>query len=220
MTNEATQQDGSKPKDDLSEDQKGRFEVWFGLSLALFAAVLAINELAGGKYGDDELKMTTEKTSAYLWYQSKGIKESLAEGQRDTLKALIASGSVDAAHRSGIDQTIVELDRKIARYEAEKTEILEGSASLGPDQQVLEVDGAKGKVVGVKDMDRDLQRLSAAGDRFDIATLFLQLCLVFGALGLIVTKPKMKRTFLITMVVGGVLGAALSAMGFVALGVL
>ena len=37
--------------------------------------------------GDEELIATEEKVSAYLWYQSKGIKESQAEGQRDLLHA-------------------------------------------------------------------------------------------------------------------------------------
>src|SRR5215204_4934191 len=76
-------------------EEKGRgFEIWCGLVLALFAAVLAVTDLGAGKYGDDELIAHNEKNGAYLWYQSKGIKETLVEGQRDTLQSLVDAGSI------------------------------------------------------------------------------------------------------------------------------
>src|SRR5262249_45939345 len=56
-------------------------ETVFALSLAIFAALLALNELGAQKYGQEELRLSNEKTGAYLWYQSKGLKESVAEGQ-------------------------------------------------------------------------------------------------------------------------------------------
>ena len=43
---------------------KKKYEAIFGLVISLFAAVLALNELASGKYGDDELQLTSERTSA------------------------------------------------------------------------------------------------------------------------------------------------------------
>lgn len=204
---------------EVEEKQKQRFETLFGLALALFAAVLAVNDLAGGKYGDDELKMTTEKTSAYLWYQSKGIKESLAEGQRDTLNALLASGAIDKDHKSALEKTVGDLEKKLVRYEAEKKEILLGSKGVGPEEQVLDVDGEKGKVVGVKEMEKELETLGTAGDRFDSATLCLQLCVVFGALGILVQRKGLKRAFFAAMVVGGVLGGVASAFGFAKVGI-
>jgi hypothetical protein len=81
--------------DEAEERKRKRYEIVFGLVVAVFAAVLGINELASGKYGDDELKLESEKSGAYLWYQSKGIKQSLAEGQRDLLKIVLGiAGSV------------------------------------------------------------------------------------------------------------------------------
>lgn len=216
---EADKEAQKEAQREAEEKQKQRFETFFGVALALFAAVLAVNDLAGGKYGDDELKMTSEKTSAYLWYQSKGIKESLAEGQRDTLEALLASGAIDKDHKGALEKTVTDLGKKLERYEAEKKEILAGSKGVGPEGQVLDVDGEKGKVVGVKEMEKELETLGSAGDRFDTATLFLQLCVVFGALGILVQRKALKRAFFIAMVVGGVLGAAASITGFVKVGI-
>ena len=84
----ATDDAPSKVEDPTAVDPdndpvKRKYEIIFGFVISLFAAVLALNELAAGKYGDDELQLNSEKTSAYLWYQSKGIKSTLVEGQRD-----------------------------------------------------------------------------------------------------------------------------------------
>jgi hypothetical protein len=204
-----------KPK----EEEGKKYELTFGLTLSICAALLAINELASGKYGDDELKMTTEKTSHYLWYQSKGIKESLLEGHRDTLKALARSGAIEAGYRGELEKEIQGLEKNIARYGKEKKEILLGSKGVGQANWSLDIDGVKGKVVGVKDMEKELEMLSVAGDRFDIATLFLQLSLVFGAIGIITSRIKIKRAFLGVMIVGGLIGAVWSSAGFMKVGI-
>ncbi len=67
---------------------------------------------------------------------------------------------------------------------------------------------------------RDPKRLDGlAGDRFDLGTLFLQLSLVLGAIGIIVTQEKLKRAFLAMMLTCGVSGTgffffALKTVGF------
>lgn len=76
---------------------------------------------------------------------------------------------------------IGKLDRDLARYRKEK-EILLGSAKVGDEGSVQDVDGALGKVVGVKELEAQLAVLGAAGDRYDLATLFLQMCIVLGGL--------------------------------------
>ncbi|MCU0685629.1 MAG: DUF4337 domain-containing protein [Polyangiaceae bacterium] len=191
-----------------------RYEVFFGLALAVFAAVLALNELAGGKYGDDELRMASERTSAYLWYQSKGIKESLAEGQRDLLRALTTGGAIRAEQVGGVEARVRELEIDLTRYHKEKTEILLGSAKVGRENWAQDVEGKLGRVVGVKELEAQLEVLGAAGDRFDLATLFLQICLVLGAVGLLVSQARMKRIFLGAMVAIGSIGIVWSVLGY------
>ncbi len=52
----------------------------FPVVMSLFAGSLAINDLYGGKYGDDEILMGNLRASDYQWYQSKGIKETITGG--------------------------------------------------------------------------------------------------------------------------------------------
>ncbi|HVS00290.1 MAG TPA: DUF4337 domain-containing protein, partial [Thermoanaerobaculia bacterium] len=168
---------------DSPVEEKGKsFEVWCGVVIALFAAVLAITDLGAGKYGDDELLAHNEKNGAYLWYQSKGIKETLVEGQRDTLQALVASGSIQPSQLPAVQALIQDLNGRADRYGKEKSEILLGSRTVGQANWVQDVDGEMGKVTGAKQWETRSSTLGAAGDTFDYSTFFLQLCLVLGAI--------------------------------------
>ena len=191
------------------------WELRFGCSLAVLAAVLAVNDLGGSKYGGDELQLSNEKTSAYLWYQSKGIKESLASGQRALLTGLLAGGAVRNEARGELTAQIGTLEKKVARYEKEQAEILKGSAAVGSENWVQDVDGALGKVVGAKEIEQALTRLGDAGDRFDLANLFLQLSLVIGAIGIILRGEKGKRAFLGLMITLGGIGAVCCVLAYV-----
>ena len=165
---------------------------------------------AAGKYGDDEIKLSNEKSAAFAWYQSKSIKESLAENQRDLLKTMLKAGSPV----TGLKEEITDLDRNIARYKKEKREILLGSRAVGEENQVQDVAGKFGQITGAKEYETQIARLSDAGDRFDLSTLFLQLCLVAGAIGLVLKKPSTRTTFFWSMVSLGLAGAAFSAAGY------
>ena len=189
---------------------KKKYEIIFGFAISLFAAILALNELAAGKYGDDELQLNSEKTSAYLWYQSKGIKSTLVEGQRDLLRALVEGGAVANDKIVTMESQAKKLDDKVARYEKEKDEILRGSLAVGKENWRQEVDGALGQVIGVKEIEARLEALGKAGDRFDLGTLFLQLCLVLGAIGILMSQERIKKIFLGGMVLMGVSGSICS----------
>jgi hypothetical protein len=186
--------------------EETRFEMRFGVTLAIFAAVLAINDLLAGRFGDDELQLSNEKTSSYLWYQSKGIKESLAEGQKDLVEAMLQGGVVKADAAATLKQMGEDLQSLIGRYKKEKKEILLGSKNLKPEEWSQEVDGKLGNLVGAKEIEDKLDTLGRAGDRFDMATLFLQLALVIGAIGLTMKAPKIREFLYSGMVVLGILG--------------
>lgn len=194
--------------------EERRYEMLFGLTLAIFAAILAVNDLGGGKFGDDELQLSNAKTSAYLWYQSKGIKETLAEGQRDLLKTLVAAQAVSPDHVKGVADMQADLDRRIGRYKQEKKEILLGSIAVGEANWVQDVDGVLGQVVGAKEIESQLEQLGKAGDTFDLANLFLQLSLVMGAIGILMQGQKIKLTFYLIMVSTGLTGAVCSGIAF------
>ncbi|MBL0198463.1 MAG: hypothetical protein IPQ09_30445 [Myxococcales bacterium] len=60
---DATQDEAraAPPVDPDNDPVKKRYEMTFGFVIALFAAVLALNELAAGQHGDDELQLNTER---------------------------------------------------------------------------------------------------------------------------------------------------------------
>lgn len=199
---------------DGNGDGSKRFETWCGVVIALFAAVLAITDLGGGKYGDDELIAHNEKGSAYLWYQSKGIKETLVEGQRDTLQALVQAGSIRPEQLPAIQKMIQDLDGDASRYGREKKEILLGSKTVGQENWAQDVAGEMGKVIGAEEWKAKANALNDAGDVFDYSTFFLQICLVMGAMSLILQHARMRNIFFTAMIVLGLVGLGFSVMAF------
>jgi len=203
---------------EAAEKKEQRFEIWCGLALAVFAAVLAVTDLAAGEYGDDELIAHNEKNGAYLWYQSKGIKETLVEGQRDTLKTLVEAGAIRPEQLPGIQAMIGTLAADATRYGKEKKEILQGSAAVGKESWAQDVGGEMGKVIGAKEWEAKAAVLGDAGDLFDVATFFLQLCLVGGAISLILQVDRIRWTFFGAMVLLGLAGTVYSVQAFLAVG--
>lgn len=196
------------------EKQDRRFEVLCGVVIALFAAILAVNDLGAGKFGDDELIAYNQKNNAYLWYQTKGIKETLVEEQRNTLQALVAAGSIRPEQLPTVENLIKTLDEKAGRYGKEKAEILQGSAGVGQVNWAQDVDGKLGQVIGAKEFESKANRLGDAGDSFDLATLFLQICLVLGAISLVIQHNRMRSLFFLGMVVLGATGLIFSVIAY------
>jgi hypothetical protein len=192
----------------------GRFELICGLTIAVLAAILAITDLGAGKYGDDEIIGNNVKANSYAWYQSKSVKQSLVEGQRDLLRTLIDSGSVRSEQVETLQTYMKDLEEQIQRYGREKRELLLGSAGVGRENWVQEVDGTYGKVIGAKEWERKVDALATAGDLFDFALLFLQLCLVVGAVSLVLQQSSLKWSFYWAMLGLGIVGIVFSVRAF------
>lgn len=192
---------------------KENLELALPLTIAIFAAVLAINDLFAGKYGADEIKVSNLRNNSYQWYQSKGIKSTIVEGQVDMLQVLLGSGSIAADKREDMQRLVTQLKDKVRKYEKEKTEILMGSKQLNADQWVQPTDGKLGLIVGAKEYDAFLEALDGAGNYFDIASMLFQLCLVTGSVGLIISRPHMKWTFFRVTISTGLVGIFLSING-------
>ncbi len=214
----ARQQDGRKNTMSDNEESSNRFEMLTGLILAVFAAILAITDLGGGKYGGDEILAAAEKSNMFAWYQSKSVKESLVEGEKDLLGSLIASGTIRPEQVAGVQEHIADLEKKIAKYKKEKKEILLGSAAVGQENWVQDVKGELGKVIGAEEWQKTAEMLGRAGDFFDLGTLFLQICLVMGAISLVIHEDRLKKLFLGSMVVLGIIGTIYSIYAFIAAG--
>lgn len=196
--------------DTRGEAREKHFESLMGILLAVFAAVLSLNDLASSKFEGDQMMAANAQVSAYNWYQSKSIKQALAEGQRDMAAMLRDSGAVVATKTEAIDKLVTDLDAKVARYDKEKEEILKGSEAVGKDNWAQDVDGKMGVITGAKEYEATANGLDVAGNFFDLANLFLQLCLVFGALCLIFSQPAQRKFFFAVMNVTGVIGIGIA----------
>src|SRR3954465_10087228 len=95
-------------------------ELFIGVVIAIFAAVLAINDLGAGRYGDDEMIAHNNQTKMYNWYQAKSIKETLYEGQLDLLTTLEKTNSIKEEHKNVVDSFKTQKAKQIKRYALEK----------------------------------------------------------------------------------------------------
>lgn len=202
---------------DNSEKSSG-FEMICGLTLAVLAAALAVTDLGAGKFGDDEIIAHNQKANAFQWYQAKGIKQSLVEGQRDMITIMLDSGVVANENREKMAVMAAALDAEIGRYKKERKEILLGSQGVGKENWVLDEGGELGQVKGAREWEAETVKLGAVGDTFDIATFFLQICLVMGAISLLLKGERMRNTFYGLMVLLGGVGSVYSVMAYIQAG--
>jgi hypothetical protein len=107
------------------------------------------------------------------------------------------------------------LSKEITRYAKEKRELLLGSAAVGKENWAQDMDGQLGKVIGAKELEAKLDVLGRAGDKFDLAVLFLQLCLVVGAVALDLQEDRLKLAFFGGMVFLGTVGMIYSAQALI-----
>lgn len=189
-------------------------EVLFPLCIALFAAMLSINDLLSDDVRSLELKLGNIRNNNYQWYQSKGIKATIMEGQRELLSTLLISGSIGKAQQKHLKNMLVESDKKIQRYNKEKKEILLGSKAVGEANWVQDVDGKMGLVIGAQEYDAALVVLERSDNFFDYASMLFQIAMVVGAIGIMLPKPKVRLLFLMLMLSLGVAGFALGGRGY------
>lgn len=201
----------------MSDESNSNFEVRCGVVIAIFAAIMAVSDLIAGKYGDDEIIGANEKAAAYMWYQSKSIKETLVEGEKSLLESLQEAGAIQASAKAGVRDHIADLDRKIQRYRKEKNEILKGSQAVGKENWVQDIKGELGKIIGAQEIEAHLASLATAGDRFDMSSLFFQVCLVLGAMSLILKKTHLQNLFFAGMIMLGSLGTGISLWAFLSI---
>lgn len=195
-------------KEETAVPEAKNLELFIGVVIAIFAAVLAINDLGAGRYGDDEMIAHNNQTKMYNWYQAKSIKETLYEGQLDLLTTLEKTNSIKEAHINVVDSFKTQKAKQIKRYELEKEEILNGSSNTDKDNWVIkdEKTGEKGTTIGAKQWEQEADKLGGAGDMYDLSSLFLQICIVFGAISLVIQKSSTRKIFFFLMIGMGIIG--------------
>lgn len=183
-------------------------ELFIGVLIAIFAAVLAINDLGGGRYGDDEMIAHKESATMYDWSQSKSIKSILSENQLQLLTILEKTNTIKEGHQDIIDSIKTSETKDINRYKKEMEEIRKGSANIDKKNWSIkdEKTGELGAIKGAAEWKAEAEKLGEAGDKFDLASLFLQICIVFGAISLVIQKTSTRKMFLYLMIGMGFIG--------------
>jgi hypothetical protein len=191
-----------------SPEENKNIEFFIALLIAIFAAVLSINDLGGGRYGDDEMIAHKESAAMYEWSQAKNIKLMLCTNQLQSLEILNLTNTIKAGKESIVDSMKKVHRIDTARYKKEIKEIRFGSATIDKSEWIIkdEKTGTLGNVIGASEWKAEADKLGAAGDKFDLASLFLQICIVFGAISLVIQKNTTRKNFLYLMIGMGIIG--------------
>lgn len=189
-------------------EENKNIELFIALLIAIFAAVLSINDLGGGRYGDDEMIAHKESAAMYEWSQAKNIKSMLCTNQLQSLSILKYTNTIQEGKEGAIDSIKSSHIKDIERYNKEIKEIRSGSANIDKKDWIIkdEKTGELGKVIGATEWKAEAEKLGEAGDKFDLASLFLQISIVFGAISLVLQKTSIRKKFLYLMIGMGIAG--------------
>lgn len=192
-----------------------RAEAVGGVLIAFFAALMAISQMVNGEL-EEEMMIAHNKVVNYSsWYQSKSIKESLKEGELDYLETLTESGIIPEDKIASINTKIIDVKAQITKYGSEKNEILIGSSNIPKENWIQDLDGKLGIITGVKEWEQLAEKYDNATKKFDLGMLFFQICIVLGAVCIIIyDNPKLQKGFIILMIICGIIGIIMSSYGY------
>jgi methionine synthase II (cobalamin-independent) len=162
----------------------------FSKRVAITIAVLAVIISVIGNKGDnaktDAIIKTTEAANKWAYFQSKSIKETAYETERDLLGVLAEAG-VDPAKRK---EAAEKCAKKIAKYEVEKQAIGPGVVDPKTHEWVEQKDD-KGEVIfSAAELDHEAKHLSAINDRTDQASLFLQIGVILCSVSILIKSHR------------------------------
>ena len=160
--------------DHQAQKEKEKRDAWtkyVSLSMIILAVLAAIASNKGGGYSSTTMKQLSEATynqalatDQWSYYQAKGIKESIAEFERDFF---VSTGSAEDVKK------LAALDAKVKKYDDEKTQI-------NTDAKALEAKRDDARTVA----DHSAERSSNMGR----ATQLFQIAIAFGGMCLVVKK--------------------------------
>ncbi len=195
--------------------KKNKIENRGGVIIIIIIALLAIMKVIHGKL-QEEIAIANFKHVAYSsWYNAKSIKQVLKENQRDFLVSLLKTDIVNKEKTAEIRFEINRASAQAYKYEEEKTEILLGSASIPNSAWSQDLDGELGKIIGLKKTEEISQTYSKLAAKIEIGILFLQISIVFGVLGLIISEDlKLHQLLIGLMIATAFIGIAICFYGY------
>lgn len=195
--------------------QNKKIEERGGVLIIFFVALLAIMKVINGSFEKKIINANNNEVSYSDWYNAKSIKQILKESERDHLSALLSTGILSQDKSAKLKEKIENTKSLIQKYEAEKTEILMGSANIPPSAWIQDLDGEMGHIVGLREWREIARQLTETVAKINLGILFLQISLVFGVVGLIIHEnPRLQNMFTWLMISSGFIGIALSLYGY------
>jgi hypothetical protein len=81
---------------------------------------------------------------------------------------------------------------------------------------VQDLNGEYGVLIGANEWSEKSAAIADADSFFDMANLFLQLCIVVGAICIVLKASKLKNVFFVSMIFLGIIGTVYTIIGFIA----
>lgn len=187
-----------------------------GVLIAIFAALLAITELANSNLEEKMTISQNQQVSYSNWYQAKSIKQNLKESELDFLKALMEIGLVPAEKHQTFKSIMAHTKSMVIKYEAEKTELLVGSSNIPREYWAQDLDGEMGVIIGVKEWIEEAHKYDMASQKMGLGKLLFQICLVLCAVCIVIpNNKKLQSNFIILTLFFGTLGLIAAIYGYI-----
>jgi hypothetical protein len=114
---------------------KERINNYVAVSVAVLAAFMAVTKVKDDNICQAMVKEKSEEVNTWSYYQSKSVKQNLAELGRAQLSGLSLTAGADT--RTQIEGIVARYDSDIARYETEKAQIKREAEQHGKNYDTL-----------------------------------------------------------------------------------
>ena len=168
-------------------EQKERWIQWVALTTTVLAVCAAISSLKGGSYSTQVQLKNTQEGARWAYYQSKSLKQNLAELEREEM-AVLALEARTPEGRAQAGKALARSTAEAQRYEKEKGDIKAEAERLSREQD----------------------ELKRHGGSFGLAVMLLQIAIMMSSVGALIKKPVMWYAGLLF----GLVGLAYMANGF------
>ena len=188
-----------------NEAQGAGFRNRAALMIALLAAVLAIAGLRGGNATDDMIHNNIRASDTWAFFQAKNMRQTAYEIAIVEIEGDLAEPGLDPATRARLERSLAESRAAVARYESEPDPAAPNDPLRGEGKRQLSAQAEAYEAAREVAVERD--------NSFDMAEVLLQIALVLGSVAIL----AINRRILVLSAVLGLIGAALTANGFLLL---
>jgi hypothetical protein len=149
-------------------DQKEKWIQWVALTTTVLAVSAAISSLRGGSFSTQIQLKNTQEANRWAFYQSKSLKQNLAELERESMAVLVLEARTPEGRKQA-ETSLARATAEASRYEKEKGEIRSDAEKLAAEQALLKRHGGS----------------------FHLAVMLLQIAIMMSSVGALIKKPVM-----------------------------